>query len=107
MTRRCLTCGARFEARGAWQKKCWECWRRARAQDLYDDGYEAGYRNGLRAGLRASRSRPPAVGPPAPELLRAAVALCHPDRHPPERAPEANRVTAELIELLEEARRVA
>jgi hypothetical protein len=33
------------------------------------------------------------------ELLHDAIALTHPDRHPPERAEEAQRVTAELLEL--------
>jgi hypothetical protein len=33
-------------------------------------------------------------------LLLAAVALCHPDRHPPERAAVANSVTSALLELL-------
>jgi hypothetical protein len=33
------------------------------------------------------------------ELLEAAVALTHPDRHPPERAESAKRVTAELLAL--------
>jgi hypothetical protein len=33
------------------------------------------------------------------ELLDDAVALTHPDRHPPDRVKEAQRVTAELLEL--------
>jgi hypothetical protein len=33
------------------------------------------------------------------ELLEDAIALAHPDRHPPERAARAGRVTAELLAL--------
>jgi len=33
--------------------------------------------------------------------------LAHPDRHPVERAPIANRATAALLELLERERRAA
>jgi hypothetical protein len=33
------------------------------------------------------------------ELLDAAIALTHPDKHPPERSAEANRVTQELLAL--------
>ena len=33
------------------------------------------------------------------ELLEEAIALTHPDRHPPERAEQAHRVTAELLLL--------
>jgi hypothetical protein len=38
------------------------------------------------------------------DVLLDAVALCHPDRHPPERFEQANRVTAGLLDLLERAR---
>ena len=31
-----------------------------------------------------------------PKLVKRVIALCHPDRHPPERREECNVVTAEL-----------
>jgi hypothetical protein len=54
---------------------------------------------------RRSRSSGSFPTPPPdglrPELLRDAIQLCHPDRHPPERSEIANRVTAALISLRE------
>jgi hypothetical protein len=41
------------------------------------------------------------------QLLTDAIVLCHPDRHPPERIEDANRVTARLLELRDDARRAA
>jgi hypothetical protein len=38
-------------------------------------------------------------------LLRDAIQLTHPDRHPPERARAANAVTAALLELLHDQRK--
>jgi hypothetical protein len=35
------------------------------------------------------------------ELVRDAIRLTHPDRHPPEWQEAANRVTAQLLELLD------
>lgn len=37
-------------------------------------------------------------------LLRDLIRLTHPDRHPQERRPLANRVTAELLARLERVR---
>jgi hypothetical protein len=34
------------------------------------------------------------------ELVKAAVRLCHPDRHPPERFTAANTVTGRLLSML-------
>jgi hypothetical protein len=39
------------------------------------------------------------------DLVRTAVVLTHPDRHPLERADVANRVTAELLGALQRAGR--
>jgi hypothetical protein len=41
-----------------------------------------------------------AAGEVSAELLRAVIALTHPDRHPAERTRAANRVTQQLLELL-------
>lgn len=35
----------------------------------------------------------------SPDLLEDTIALCHPDRHPSERAARAGRVTAQLLAL--------
>jgi hypothetical protein len=105
MMRTCTRCRERFEAKGNWQKLCWPCWREERDGEERDgeerdkifavgfaDGYVTGLLDGRRGGLDES-------------TLRAAIVLCHPDRHPPERAAEANRITAALLELREEATR--
>jgi hypothetical protein len=39
--------------------------------------------------------------------LKSAIALCHPDRHPPERADLCNRVTGALLEALKAVRKAA
>jgi hypothetical protein len=64
-----------------------------------DRAYEAGFQDGWRAGLERGRAaRLAAPAPPVdPAVLREAVRLCHPDRHPPERFAIANRVTATLL----------
>lgn len=71
-------------------------------QDAYWKGYHAGrqfvtreidraYRDGYREGQHdAALDR---------ELLTRIVAMCHPDKHPPERFGEANALTAALLEL--------
>ena len=51
--------------------------------------------------------RTAAPTPLDPRLLRDAISLTHPDRHPPERAKTANAVTAALLELLQQTRRAA
>jgi hypothetical protein len=44
----------------------------------------------------------PSIGPALDrDLLMAVVRLVHPDKHPPERFAEANRVTAQLLSLRE------
>ena len=100
MTRGCVSCGVTFEAKGPWMKRCWDCWRRGRDEELVARARAEGYLTGYRDGLRAA-------GIPTPDLLKRTVALAHPDRHPPDRAQEANQVTAALLDLLEQARRVA
>jgi len=105
MIRWCADCGADFDARGTWQRFCWSCWRRQEDRKLergaYDRGYEHGYRDGSAVRARA-HFRPLDAG-----LLRDLIQLAHPDRHPVERAPIANRATAALLELLERERRAA
>jgi len=105
VTRWCTECGADFEARGDWQRLCWRCWREQKDRDqtaaAYDRGYAAGYKDGSAVRARA-HFRPLDAG-----LLRDLIQLAHPDRHPVERAPIANRATAALLELLERERRAA
>lgn len=98
MTAYCDKCGERFDAAGAWQKACWSCWRArkdAEQRASYDRGYGHGYMEGFVAGQRDGRQLPGVD----PDLISRAVRLCHADRHPPERAAEANATTAALLEL--------
>lgn len=53
-----------------------------RVERIYRDAYNAAMRERL-----------------DPEMLREAIKLTHPDRHPPERQEQAARVTAWLISL--------
>ena len=104
MTRTCTDCGASFDARSDRHRLCWPCWRRRedskRAQAAFDVGYRKGYADGRNAAEWEAGGMPALPS----ELLRRAVRLCHPDRHPPERADVANAVTAELLGLLGESR---
>jgi hypothetical protein len=96
MTRKCRRCGESFETDRAHRRLCWPCY-----WELEDERRTQG---------RQATSPPPPPAAPAPldvRLLRDAISLCHPDRHPPERFKTANAVTAALIELLNAARRAA
>jgi hypothetical protein len=109
MTRYCNECNREFEPKADWMRLCWNCWRRREDRriyqcgraDGYDEGYEAGHAAGLWTGSGASHTTLNGG------LLRELVALCHPDRHPPERAVVANRVTAALLEMIDRERKVA
>jgi hypothetical protein len=67
--------------------------------------YKRGYEDGHAAATRETRAD--GRGQFNAAQLRALVTLCHPDRHPPERARLANRATAKLLELPEEEREAA
>jgi len=87
MSRTCQSCSNPFRPDGAWQRLCWPCWRELKAQ--------------------AERPRTIVVSPVDAELLKLAIALCHPDRHPPERHDMCNRVTAALTVALKAVRKAA
>jgi hypothetical protein len=87
VSRRCRACDRPFRPDGTWQRLCWPCWRELREQ--------------------AARPRTIVVTPVDAELLRSAIALCHPDRHPPERAELCTRVTSALLEALKAVREAA
>ncbi len=89
----CTMCGTAFQARGRWQRLCRRCWREGHDLAIFERGYSAGFTDAIRARLDV-------------QLLTDAIALCHPDRHPT-RGEVANRVTAQLLELREQARRAA
>ena len=84
MSRWCRSCDQPFRPDGPWQKLCWPCWRELRAQ--------------------AEKPRTIVVSPIDAQLLRLAISLVHPDKHPPERQALCNRVTAALVEALKAAR---
>ena len=87
MSRRCYSCDAAFRPDGAWQKLCWPCWRRLRAEE--------------------QKPRTIVISPVDADLLKLAIALCHPDRHPEERKEMCNRVTAALTVALKAVREAA
>jgi hypothetical protein len=97
VTRTCVDCRQPFSARGAWQERCWACWRADRDAKARDTGYAEGYRAGLAAAAPALDGA----------LLADLVALAHPDRHPPERAALAHRATVALLALRSETRQAA
>lgn len=103
MTRRCAECGAPFTGE-RWQRLCWTCWREQRDEKALKAAWERGYDHGYAHGYRdGSADQPRALAGVARDLLDQAVRLTHPDRHPAERAAEANAVTARLLELRERA----
>jgi hypothetical protein len=76
-------------------KRCYIALKRAEERDTsVRDAYALGYRDGYADGKRVSY-RPVLDA----MLLRQLIMLCHPDRHPPERAGMANAATAALIGL--------
>jgi len=93
MTRRCVDCGAEFRASRDYYVRCWDCWHDQR-----------GARTNSNRTFTVVRERTvPAV---PSELIRAAIGLAHPDRHPPERQESALRVTQQLTDALERTRRL-
>jgi hypothetical protein len=60
-----------------------------------------------RAPRAGEKARTVVVSPVDADLLKSAIALCHPDRHPPERAKPCNRVTAALTVALNAVREAA
>jgi hypothetical protein len=87
MSRTCQSCSKQFRPDGNWQKLCWPCWRELQAQ--------------------AKRPRTVVVSPVDADLLKSAIALCHPDRHPVERHDLCNRVTGALLAALKAVREAA
>jgi hypothetical protein len=93
--RSCRDCGTRFVGE-AWQRLCWSCWRETKDEQAQESSYDEGYAAGFFAGRRTAAA--PSLDP---ALIERAIRLCHPDRHPTERAAEANAVTAQLLALRE------
>ena len=91
----CIDCGDTFAARGTWQTRCWRCWREQKDNERYTEAWERGYRAGLQA----------APAGLDPGLVGDLIQLCHPDRHPVERAGLANRATAALLAVREQTSR--
>ena len=84
MTRRCASCGERFEPARHYHTSCWTCWR---------EDHDPPAREGVRL-----------VPLLDAQTIREAVALTHPDLHPPERQERALRVTQALTSALAETR---
>lgn len=85
-SRACSGCGQPFEPSRPYHRRCWSCWGE------HDRG-------------RSTETREPGAGLILDaRTIRAALALAHPDRHPPERAEQATRVTQALSVALTHAR---
>jgi hypothetical protein len=87
VSRRCHSCDEPFRPDGKWQRLCWPCWRRLRAEE--------------------KKPRTIVISPVDAQLLKLAISLVHPDKHPPERADLCCRVTAALVEALKAVREAA
>jgi hypothetical protein len=74
MSRLYRSCSKPFRPEFSTMRLCWPCWRELREQ--------------------ADKPRTVVISPVDAQLLKLAIALCHPDRHPPEREQMCNRVTA-------------
>jgi hypothetical protein len=84
VSRRCRSCDKPFRPEFATMRPCWPCWRQLQAE--------------------ADKPRTVVVSPVGAALLKQAICLCHPDRHPPERADLCHRVTAALTVALKAVR---
>jgi hypothetical protein len=98
--RQCRSCAREFVGE-SWQRLCWACWRSEReerdSEAVWQKGYDHGLLIGRREGYRDGiEDRPTGI---ESNLLERAIRLCHPDRHCPERAAEANAVTAALLNM--------
>lgn len=114
MDRNCTCCGATFEADEPWKLLCYPCWRAKK--DAEKGGANVGalvlrnIKNELllnnareeierlkgiiyRESKRWARSAQPEPIPP--DLLKAMLLICHPDRHG--NSPAANKATAWLL----------
>jgi hypothetical protein len=105
--RPCASCGASFETDRDYHRYCWPCFREESDRGRWTDEKSSSWRKPPPGWERTAPPPPPR--PPTPQLdarfLRDALQLCHPDRHPVERAKSANAVTATLLELLHAQRR--
>jgi hypothetical protein len=103
VTRRCKRCRSSFNAKKHFHELCWACWRAEREKEQKGAAFREGFKAGLERGQDEAFQRGYEAGRraalPADSTLRGAIALCHPDRHPPERGGEANRITAALLSL--------
>ena len=113
MTTACQSCGGWFDrpAGETWRTLCKRCYvAKLRREGRFDPYYRRGSRPASpatefdreRALLEGMNRAVGAVERALPaEVLRQCIALCHPDRHPPERAEAANVATRCLLALRE------
>jgi hypothetical protein len=111
-TRHCTDCGRPFQPRAHFHRLCIDCFKRGREDELRHEGWHRGYAEGFRKGkiagaLDALHTAPRPTPALDAQLLGELIRLVHPDRHPPERYETANRVTATLVSMRDEARAAA
>lgn len=103
----CQECRQKFSYRASLpdQKFCRECYFEKRGdftgaleEQAWRLAYDAGYHRAA-GELTENAERAAKIIDLLP--LRDVIALCHPDRHPPERQTQATAVTAALLELRE------
>ena len=96
MRKSCRQCGDVFTGED-WQKLCWTCWRDEKKRKSVEQAGDAlaaaalAYRRGKADGEAAAAMDA--------EFIQSLIVLCHPDRHPTERAAQANAATARLLAL--------
>lgn len=90
--RRCRSCGERFEPARSHHYLCWDCWREQNPSNWHQ--------------RRETAPSVQAVAVLDAATIKSAIALCHPDVHPPERRERALRVTQALTGALDRTRQL-
>lgn len=89
----CTRCRRQFVPMYVWQRWCRVCLLERDGQldlALAETAFERGYLLGLQRGVEHTLAELP---------TRDLLALCHPDRHPSERAELASRITVWLLAI--------
>lgn len=115
MDRNCTCCGATFEADEPWKLLCYPCWRAKKDAEKGDANVGALVLRNIKNELALSKAqdeierlkgiiyresrrwaRSAQSEPIPPDLLKAMLLICHPDKHGNSAA--SNKVTAWLLQ---------